>query len=341
MGAMLASLALSLTAHSADDGQCYAWLPAEIIASVENAALTELSGLAASRANANILWGHNDAGNTASIYAVNVDGSDMGTFFVPGAENTDWEDIALGPCSGARDECACLYIGDIGDNDTVRSGGVIYRLPEPEPVAGGHGQTVVPEALPFRYPDSASYDAEALLVHPLTGEIVIITKGDPASVFAFPTAPVEVTDEVVELQLIATLDLTALGVESPLATGADFSPRGNRMVVRTDADVVLFDVTTTVAAAFSSGQPPLPDPPEQDAEAVTFSPDGTALYLVGESVAPELWTLQCVGFDSDTADTADPLVDCAPEPDCGCRGGAGFVFLLLPLWRRFDLRSAS
>ena len=332
MGAMWAFLTLLQAASAADDGSCYAWLPAKNVASVEQVALTEISGLAASRAYANILWGHNDAGNVASIYAMNFDGEDMGAFFVPGAENVDWEDIALGPCGSESTDCSCLYIGDIGDNDRERGGGVIYRLPEPEPVADGQGQTVVPEAQPFRYPEGLSYDAEALLVHPLTGEIVLITKGDPASVFAFPDT---FSGEEVELERIATLDLTALGVESPLATGADFSPRGKRIVVRTDADVVLFSVTGTIAAAFSSGQAPLPDPPAADAEAVAFSADGTALYLAGESVSPDLWTLQCVGYDSDTADTADPLVDCDDGTQCGCRGGGAAVVLLLPLlWYR-------
>ena len=107
-------LLLISTAIAADDGSCYAWLPAEIVASVENKELVEISGLVASRQHANILWGHNDAGNVASLYAIGTDGADMGTFFVPGAENVDWEDIAIGPCAPGAEECGCLYIADIG-----------------------------------------------------------------------------------------------------------------------------------------------------------------------------------------------------------------------------------
>ena len=324
-----------LTADAADDGSCFAWFPAKIAASIENTDLNEISGMVSSRAHANILWAHNDAGNTATLYAIGVDGSDMGAFFVPGALNEDWEDIAVGPCGADADDCSCLYLGDIGDNDSVRSGGVLYRLAEPEPASGSLGQTPVPEAIPFRYPDGAR-DAEALLVHPLTGETLILTKGDPAGVYAFPDSP-PVAGAEVELTLIATLDLTASGAESPQITGADISPRGRRVVVRTDADVVLFDVETTLAAAFSESQQPLPGPPEQDAEAIAFSIDSTVLYLAGESLLPELWEIRCVGVESDTADSADPLTDC-PEPDetCGCRGESAMVLLgLLPLlWRR-------
>ena len=324
----------SLTATAADDGSCYAWLPAKIVASIENDALDEISGLAASRAHANILWGHNDAGNVATLYAIGLDGGDGGAVFVPGALNEDWEDIAVGPCAATAEDCSCLYIADIGDNEQIRGGGVVYRLPEPDIVSGGQGQSEIPEALPFRYPDGP-HDAEALLVHPISGETFIITKSDPAGIYAFPTSP-PVGGEEVELVLIATLDLTALGVDSPFITGADFSPRGRRVVVRTDADVVMFDVSTTMADAFDNGQAPLPDPPEQDAEAVTFSIDGTALYLAGESIAPELWELRCVGMESDTADSADPLADCAEEPvPCGCRGsGAVGLLPLLLLWGR-------
>jgi hypothetical protein len=330
---MLTLLLPVLSASAADDGSCYAWLPAEIVASVSNNELVEISGLVASRAHANILWGHNDAGNVASIYAIGVDGSDMGAVFIPGADNEDWEDIAIGPCASTDDGCSCLYIGDFGDNTLTRGGGVVYRLPEPD-VTGSQGQSGIPEALPFRYPDGA-HDAEALLVHPLSGQTFIITKNDPAGVYAFPESPPVAGDEV-ELVLIATLDLTALGVDSPFVTGADFSPRGKRVALRTDADVVLFDVSTTVAEAFAGGQAPLPDPPEQDAEAVAFSVDGASLYLAGESVAPELWEIRCVGMESDTADTADPLVDCAEEETtCGCRGGGAALALpLLLLWRR-------
>jgi hypothetical protein len=326
-------LLLIYTASAADDGSCYAWLPAEIVASVENEDLIEISGLVASREHANILWGHNDAGNAASLYAIGTDGADMGTFFVPGAENVDWEDIAVGPCGAEAEECGCLYIADIGDNDLVRGGGVIYRLPEPQPEAGVQQQAVVPEALPFRYPDGP-HDAESFLVHPITGRALIITKNDPAAIYAFPESPPAGGEEV-ELSLIATVDLTSLGVESPDSTGADFSPRGNRIALRTDADVVVFDVTGSLDDAFDNGQAPLPDPPEQNAEAVAFSTDGRVLYLAGESVAPELWAVRCVGMDSDTADTADPLT-CEPEEEtCGCRGGGAAGLLLLPLlWSR-------
>ncbi|MFT5679551.1 MAG: hypothetical protein ACI8RZ_000455 [Myxococcota bacterium] len=332
---MLTLPLLSLIATAADDGSCDAWLPAKIVASVENNALDEISGLVASRTHANILWGHNDAGNDALIYAIGVDGADNGEVFIYGAINEDWEDIAIGPCASTDDGCSCLYIGDIGDNDLTREGGVVYRLPEPDLVTGdGQGQGDAPEALPFRYPDGA-HDAEALLVHPISGETFIITKNDPAGIYAFPSSPPAGGPEV-ELVLIATLDLTAFGVDSPFITGADFSPRGRRVAVRTDADVLLFDVSTTMADAFSDGPDSLPDPPEQDAEAVAFSVDGTVLYLMGESVAPELWEIRCVSMESDTADTADPLMDCEEEEEsCGCRGsGAAMLLPLMLLWRR-------
>src|SRR5688572_18323196 len=89
--------------------------------------LDESSGVAASRRQPGILWTLNDSGNDAWIFATDTLGRDHGAFRVIGAENRDWEAMALGPC-GNRD---CLYIADTGDNGRNLPTARIYRVPEP------------------------------------------------------------------------------------------------------------------------------------------------------------------------------------------------------------------
>src|SRR5882724_9748622 len=79
--------------------------------------LTEVSGVAASRNNANVLWTHNDSGHPAVAHAIDTFGRLLGKYTLPG--NTDNEDIAIGP--GPVTNVSYLYVGDIGDNSSKRS----------------------------------------------------------------------------------------------------------------------------------------------------------------------------------------------------------------------------
>ncbi len=104
---------------------------------VASTALTELSGLAASRRHPDVLWAHNDSGGEPEVVAVGRDGGDRGRFPLGGAEAFDWEDMAIGP-DPAGTGGDVLYLGDIGDNIDQRDDGVVvYRVPEPQPGAAG------------------------------------------------------------------------------------------------------------------------------------------------------------------------------------------------------------
>src|SRR5438477_10618464 len=89
--------------------------------------LTEASGVAASRNNAEVLWTHNDSGHPAVVFAIDTRGRLLGTYTLPG--NTDNEDIAIGP--GPVTNVSYLYVGDIGDNSTARANIKVYQIPEP------------------------------------------------------------------------------------------------------------------------------------------------------------------------------------------------------------------
>jgi hypothetical protein len=144
-------------------------LRARITGRVADPSANELSGLVRSRSQPGLLWSHDDSGAGPVLFGLAADGRVATRPTVTGAQAVDWEDIAAGP---ARDRRALLYIGDIGDNAARRSSVDVYRVAEPRV---GATATAPAARLQLRYPDGA-HDAEALLVDPLRGDLVIVTK---------------------------------------------------------------------------------------------------------------------------------------------------------------------
>ncbi len=333
-----------------DDGTCNAWLAPSQMGAIQDDELSEISGLVVSRANPDVLWLHNDRGGKSTIYAVWPDGSSLASYGVLGATNEDWEDIALGPCAvPAQSPCSCLYIADIGDNDLSRDLQVIYRITEPAPQVGGsQGQTDLAQEIWFSYPDGP-HDAEALLVHPETGETLVVTKEQDgtAVVFGFPDAPPQQNDSAnpYTLDELLWLDLAEWDLLTAKVTAADLSPSAQRLVLRTDSDLVLMTVPDGGGLLDAMLGDPLllPVPESGDGEALGFSVDGRSIYLVGEGEQSTLWQVDCASFVSDGEDPWDPLVDCDDQgTSCGCGAAKdpesssilGLVPLVLLLGRR-------
>jgi hypothetical protein len=261
------------------------------LANLEDPAISESSGIVASRRNPGIFWTHNDSGDTARVFAFDRAGRSRGTFRVEGAQARDWEDIAAGP-GPARGE-TYLYVGDIGDNRREREQVVVYRFPEPELKADAGAaaalSTEPAEAIRLKYPDGA-HNAEALLVHPSTGDLYVVTKGvDGAGVYKL-AAPF--TGEGVHtLARVATLD----GPESfgMLVTGGDISPDGTRVTL---CDYLQAYELTLPAGAKSFdevwSQTPVVVPiglrGSGIGEAVCYRLDGAALLATSEGDHPPL-----------------------------------------------------
>ena len=91
-------------------------------------ALSEVSGVVASRQRSDLLWMHNDSGGEPILYAVGTDGAQRGRYSVPG-DAIDWEDLALAACPDGVGEC--IWVGDIGDNRRARTSVNILVVPEP------------------------------------------------------------------------------------------------------------------------------------------------------------------------------------------------------------------
>jgi hypothetical protein len=215
----------------------------------------ELSGLAASRRQKGVLWAIEDSGNAPDVIALTKDGTILGRFTVTGAQNVDWEDVAI---AGSD-----LYVADIGDNAEQREEVVVYRLPEPDAATGG-GQTVPPARIALRYPDGA-HDAEALLVDPRTKQLVVVTK-DLAGVARVYAAP----PEGGAMKLVAGRDLGLGGA----VTAGSVSPGGRTVALRTYGSVVVWARRSGESLTRTLRRPPCTSPTQLD------EPQGEALALL-------------------------------------------------------------
>jgi len=232
----------------------------------------ESSGLAASRRNPGLVWTHNDSGDDPLVYCADRQARSCGTWLVTGAAARDWEDMAVGP--GPEAGRSYLYLGDIGDNLGDQGRVAVYRVPEPAAPAAPDGRAVTERAerIPLRYADGP-HDAEALLVHPVSGDLYVVTK-EPSSagVYRMGTGGV--------LERIATL-----AVGSAPVTGADIAPDGRRVALCTYSSGFELELPPGAAGFDDVWRQPLRPVdlgPRAQGEAVAYRLDGNALLSTSE-----------------------------------------------------------
>jgi hypothetical protein len=260
------------------------------LADLEYQAVTESSGIAASRRNPGLLWTHNDSGDRPLIYAFDRRGKHRGVWQVLGAKAEDWEDMAIGP--GPNSGVSYLYVGDIGDNSRKREEIVVYRVVEPlisstdsSSSKRSPRMTEPSDAIRMKYPDGR-HNAETLLVHPSTGDLYIVTKvpGEAAGIYKAkaPLSKSRITtlDRVGELRFP-----NALG---GVITGGSISPDGRRVIL---CDYIeAFELVVSDRAGFTFDtiwRQPLVSVnigARQQGEAVCYRADGLALFATSEQL---------------------------------------------------------
>jgi hypothetical protein len=207
--------------------------PPTTIATIKEKAITESSGLAASRTTPGAYWTHNDSGDGPFIYAFDTRGDSLGIFRVTGAQAVDWEDMAagLGPQAGK----SYLYLGDIGDNNEARDEVVVYRVLEPSLTAATRkltkarpGSTEPAEAIRLKYPDG-KHDAEALLVHPTTGNIYIVNKVPIANPVVYEATAPFTSGKVTTMKRLGEIHVPS--IFGGVVTGGSISPDGRRVAL--------------------------------------------------------------------------------------------------------------
>lgn len=250
------------------------------VGAVAAAELLEISGMVSSRIHSGVVYAHNDAGDSGTVFAMDETGRDLGPYTVGGTEPIDWEDIAVGPLPGSGRPA--LYLGDIGDNRARRSTIQVVRVPEPEVMPdGGGGQLGQSEVFRLDYPDGAA-DAEALIVDPRSGDLVIVTS--PAD--GAPRIYSATSEQLVEG---STITLTAQGAISSLrgskVNAADISPDGSFILLRTPDSVLAFERgDEPIGETLSTTPCRAPAPDEPAPQAIAIVGDGSG-YITASEVA--------------------------------------------------------
>jgi hypothetical protein len=241
--------------------------------------VVEASGLALSRTRPGILWTHNDSGGGAELYALDETGQVVDVVQVDGAIALDWEDLAAGDWLGTPS----LFIGDIGDNARARQ--VVFLWIVPEPTAGA--TSVEARQIFLSFPDG-SHDAEALIVDPIDGSIVIVTKVQEGAAGVYRAVPAD-ADEL-ELEWMGDLESTEPGAPSLIQiTAGDVSPDGRCVMLRTYTDLMAWerDPRRPLHEAFFGEMLPMTVDPGTNGEAVATGTD--AYWTLNEGTGQTLF----------------------------------------------------
>lgn len=198
---------LTQKADAADDGSV-------VVSIIDDARITEASGLAVSRSHDDLVYVINDSGNVPAVYAVRLTTGDIvGTTTVQGVRWRDTEAMTLGPDD-------TLWIADTGDNLRRRDDVALYAFAEPGP--GDH--VVSARRYPVSLPDGPD-DIEAMMIDPRDGRVFLAGKGLLAgTLYRFGS---DLSQETVNTP-------EALADRVPgLVTDGAFTGDGERMLLRT------------------------------------------------------------------------------------------------------------
>ncbi|MFF4243808.1 WD40 repeat domain-containing protein [Streptomyces sp. NPDC001822] len=240
---------------------------------IEDPRITESSGLAASRIHPGVYWTHNDSEDGPYVYAVDSrTGKTVATITMKGVgEPRDVEAISLGPDGN-------LYVGDIGDNlDGSWDHVWIYRFPEPEKLADA---TVRATQFDVKYADGAR-NAEAMMVHPVTGRVYIASKREGGG--GLYEGPEKLTAG-------GTNVFRPVG-EVPWVTDGAFSPDGKELVLRSYFSARRYAFDKGRLGADHAVSVPL----QGQAESVTYTADGSAMMFGSEGERSEVLRVDVEG----------------------------------------------
>lgn len=259
------------------------------VGNVSFSGLVECSGMVASRNNTNVLWIHNDSGDSPRLFAIDQQGRHLGTYSMAGSGIThvDYEDIGIGP--GPLTNVSYLYLGDIGDNSENRSNIRVYQIPEPAVYARQY--TNPPTAalkgvrrIILNYPDSA-HNAESLCIDPWTGDLFIVTKESTTSRIYSTTQAALNSGTNVVLTFIRSLAFD-------IPSSADIAPTGREILIRQEDFAYLWTRTNsqTISNALAATPVTIPvigTPTEPNGEAVAFDANGNGYFTLSENNQPE------------------------------------------------------
>jgi len=262
---------------------------------LQDAGISEASGLARSNLSADLLWVINDGGSKPVLHAIATDGSTRGSVRVENAVNVDWEDLASFEAEGK----SWLLVADIGDNAGTRKHVSLYLIEEPAQPLGG---PVPARRITFTYPDGPR-DAEAVAVDVERQQVLVLSKRTiPAELYAVPLHAMEgETTMAVRLGEVASIpqpgwqDLDRAQADNDWhwqPTGMDISADGMSAVILTYRAIYLFRRSAGKSWIVALQAPPAGRSLGEirAAEAVSFDVSGQGIFVTVERRhAPLYW----------------------------------------------------
>ena len=197
--------------------------------------IRESSGIVTSQQFDGVYWTLNDSGNPATLYATKLNGELIQEIAVHGSGNFDWE--ALGIDSQNR-----LWIGEIGNNSTLRQDLKVVVVAEPDPYTETQAEVIA--SYPYQYPNE-NVDAEGLFI---TGGIpyIVSKERERAVLYRFPTLEPDTKQTLVRVGEFA---------EAKWITGAGLSTDGTRLAVCTYDALWVYQGTADNLAQMIQGKP--------------------------------------------------------------------------------------
>lgn len=270
------------------------WKATVSIAPFDEPDIVECSGITSSHKLKNVMWVHNDSGDTGRVWAVNTRARVLGEYKFTTDAVKDCEDIAFGP--GPDPDKDYVYVGDIGDNSKNRAAIYIYRFAEPainenqvrtDKVLSGV------EKITFKYGDGNAHNCETMFVDPVSGDLFLVIKdwwfaGDKhhqSDVYLARAASLK-NGATVTLQKVTSICTKVDSAYMVPATGADISKDGHWIVVRNQDEGFLWYRSTGVSVedTFKANNvAPGRVPVTALGEAITFAGDGSGVYHKPES----------------------------------------------------------
>ena len=236
-----------------DGGDDHGFTPVRILS---DGLITDPSGLARSSWDDEIWFTHNVGDPEPRLFAVGENGNTIGVLRLRAADVNAWEAISAGPAH-------TLWVGDVGDEAEVRPSITVYRIREPEGVTTA---SVTPAAYRFTYPDGP-HDAEAIAVHPKSGDLFIVTSGpDDAAIYRAPRV----------ITAAGLNQLVRVSSAPPGVVAASFSPDGRRLAMVTRTQGFLYTHVGGTAT-------PLPIPELGEVQTAEIDARGAQLLVAVES----------------------------------------------------------
>lgn len=233
--------------------------------------LPEASGIASSVVNDGYLWVLNDGQNPNEVYLIDTTARVKMTCKLP-VPNRDWEEIAVGP--GPDPNKTYVYVGEIGDNNSVYDMKYIYRFEEPA-LDAEVKDVVIIDTLKIKLSDGER-DTETMMIDPLSKDLYLISKReDSVRVYVVPQPFVS---GVMTAEKVATIPFYKI-------VAGSFSRDGKEILLKDYDHIYYWKRSDDEKLEFVLMNKPeeLPYEREAQGESITWALDGSGYYTLSET----------------------------------------------------------